>query len=99
MSICPRTIKRKRGSEGTSARSALIAEIGDKTQLATMLFSAEGRTSRWTIFAASAAALVIAAAIGVLAGAQLARVIKPQTLRLIAGAAFVAIGLWTMWMR
>ncbi len=76
--------------------TVFLAEIGDKTQLATMLFSAEGQTSKWVVFAASSAALVVAAGIGVLVGAQLERFIKPQTLKLIAGIGFVAIGVWTM---
>jgi putative Ca2+/H+ antiporter (TMEM165/GDT1 family) len=76
-----------------------IAEIGDKTQLATLLFSAEGQTSRWIIFAGSAAALVAAAAIGVVVGAQLERFVKPQTLKLVAGAGFIVIGLWTIFAR
>jgi len=76
--------------------SIFLAEIGDKTQLATMLFSAEGQTSRWVVFAGSAAALVTAAAIGVLAGGQIERFAKPRTLKLIAGIGFMAIGAWTI---
>jgi putative Ca2+/H+ antiporter (TMEM165/GDT1 family) len=76
--------------------SIFLAEIGDKTQLATMLFSAEGQASKWVIFAGSATALVTAAAIGVLVGAQLERFVKPQTLKLIAGIGFIAIGAWTI---
>jgi putative Ca2+/H+ antiporter (TMEM165/GDT1 family) len=76
--------------------AVFLAEIGDKTQLATMLFSAEGQTSRWVVFAASAAALVTAAAIGVVVGAQFERFIKPHTLRIIAGAGFIVIGIWTI---
>ena len=73
-----------------------LAEIGDKTQLATMLFSAEGQISRWMVFAASAAALVTAAAIGVIVGAQLERFIRPRTLRFVAGIGFMVIGVWTI---
>jgi putative Ca2+/H+ antiporter (TMEM165/GDT1 family) len=76
--------------------TVFLAEIGDKTQLATMLFSAEGQVSRWVVFAASAAALVTAAAIGVIVGAQLERFVKPQTLKIIAGIGFIAIGAWTI---
>jgi len=76
--------------------TVFLAEIGDKTQLATMLFSAEQPGSRWIVFAGSAAALVLAAAIGVMVGAQLERFIKPQTVKMIAGVGFIAIGLWTM---
>ena len=79
--------------------TVFLAEIGDKTQLATVLFSAEGESSRWVVFAASAAALVTAAAIGVIVGAQLERFIKPQTLKIVAGAGFIVIGLWTIFAR
>ena len=73
-----------------------LAEIGDKTQLATMLFSADPETNKWIVFGGSATALVVAAAMGVLVGAQLERFIRPQMLKMIAGAAFIVIGLWTM---
>jgi putative Ca2+/H+ antiporter (TMEM165/GDT1 family) len=76
--------------------TVFLAEIGDKTQLATMLFSAEGQVSRWVVFAASAAALVTAAALGVVVGGQVERLVKPQTLKIIAGAGFIIIGVWTI---
>ena len=76
--------------------TVFIAEIGDKTQLATMLFASEGQNNKWMVFAASATALVLASAIGVLVGAQLERFVKPSTLKLVAGAGFIVIGLWTM---
>ena len=76
--------------------TVFLAEIGDKTQLATILFSAEGQVSRWVVFAASAAALVAASAIGVVLGAQIERLVKPQTLKIIAGVGFIAIGVWTI---
>ncbi len=76
--------------------TVFLAEIGDKTQLATMLFAAEGEMNKWVVFAASSAALVTAAGIGVLVGAQLERFVKPHTLKLIAGIGFVAIGVWTI---
>jgi putative Ca2+/H+ antiporter (TMEM165/GDT1 family) len=73
-----------------------VAEIGDKTQLATVLFSAESGASRWAVFAGAASALAVAAAIGVLLGAQLERFVKPSTLKLVAGIGFIAIGVWTL---
>ncbi|MBM5812100.1 MAG: TMEM165/GDT1 family protein [Gammaproteobacteria bacterium] len=73
-----------------------VAEIGDKTQLATLLFSADAATSKWTVFAAASAALVCAAGIGVLVGGQLAQWIQPKTLHLIAGLGFIGIGVWTL---
>ena len=79
--------------------TVFIAEIGDKTNLATMLFAAESARSKWIIFAGAALALVCTSAIGVLIGAQMERFIAPRTLKLIAGIGFVAIGIWTMWSR
>lgn len=74
----------------------LLAEIGDKTQLATMLFAADAKTSRWIVFGAAGLALVVAAGIGVLVGAQLERLISPRTLKLVAGTGFIIIGVWTL---
>ena len=76
--------------------TVFLAEIGDKTQLATMLFAAEANSNKWIIFAGAALALVLAAAIGVLVGAQLERLISPRTLKIVAGIGFIAIGLWTI---
>ena len=76
--------------------TVFLAEIGDKTQLATMLFAAEAKSNKWIIFAGSALALVLAAAIGVLVGAQLERLISPRTLKIVAGAGFIVIGIWTI---
>jgi putative Ca2+/H+ antiporter (TMEM165/GDT1 family) len=76
--------------------TVFVAEIGDKTQLATMLFASEAKMSKWVIFAGSALALTLAAAIGVIVGAQLERLVSPRTLKVVAGAGFIVIGLWTM---
>lgn len=76
--------------------TVFLAEIGDKTQLATMLFASKDDTSKWLVFFASSAALVCAAGIGVLVGANLERFVSPNSLRLIAGVGFIAIGAWTL---
>lgn len=73
-----------------------LAEVGDKTQLATILFASEAKVSKWLIFSAAALALVVAAAIGVLVGAQVERFVSPRTLKIVAGIGFIAIGVWTI---
>lgn len=73
-----------------------LAEVGDKTQLATILFASEAKVSKWLIFSAAALALVVAAAIGVLVGAQVERFVSPRTLKIVAGVGFIAIGIWTI---
>lgn len=69
-----------------------LAEIGDKTQLATLSLAAGG-SSRWIVFAASALALVATSAIAVLAGGALGRAIPPVWLKRGAGALFLVLGL------
>ena len=68
-----------------------LAELGDKTQLAGLSL-ASGASSKWTVFAGSALALVATSAIAVGAGEAVSRVIPPQWIRGIAGAAFIAMG-------
>ena len=81
---------------GTVFAAVFVAELGDKTQLATLLFAADREVSRWTIFAGASAALVAASAIGVLAGTLLSQYINPRYLHYLAGAGFIAIGVWTL---
>jgi putative Ca2+/H+ antiporter (TMEM165/GDT1 family) len=77
--------------------AVFIAELGDKTQLATMLFAADKDVSKWTVFLAASAALVVASAIGVLAGSLLSAYISEKTLAYIAGSGFMLIGAYTLY--
>lgn len=76
--------------------TVFLAELGDKTQLATLAFASTGK-SRTAVFAGSALALVLTSAIAVLVGASLARVVSPKTLQRTAGVAFLLIGAWVLW--
>jgi putative Ca2+/H+ antiporter (TMEM165/GDT1 family) len=76
--------------------SVFIAELGDKTQLATMLFAADKDTSKLTVFIGAALALVITSAIGVAAGSIVSQYISEKTLQYVAGIGFIGIGLWTL---
>lgn len=69
-----------------------VAELGDKTQLATMLFAAERKAPALSVFAASAAALVLGAALSVLLGAMAGKLLAQWPLKLIAGIGFILIG-------
>lgn len=79
----------------TAFVTVFLAELGDKTQLATLTFAAESK-SRWAVFIGAAAALVTTSAIAVLAGEAVSRVVPVVWLKRVAGAAFIAIGLWTL---
>lgn len=76
--------------------SVFIAELGDKTQLATMLFASDKAVSKWTVFFASASALVVAAAIGVAAGSVISQYVSEKVLSMIAGIGFILIGAWVL---
>ena len=76
--------------------TVLIAELGDKTQLATMLFAADKDVSKITVFIGASLALIVASGIGVIAGVLLSNVISEQHLNWVAGAGFIVIGVWTL---
>ncbi|HEB90026.1 MAG TPA: TMEM165/GDT1 family protein [Deltaproteobacteria bacterium] len=76
--------------------TVFIAELGDKTQLATLLYAADASHPKWTVFAASATALVVTSALGVLAGSTIAQYLDPRTVRWAAGLGFIAVGLWVL---
>jgi len=76
--------------------SVFVAELGDKTQLATLLYASGADAPRWTVFAASASALVLTSALGVLAGSFVSSYVNERALRWIAGVGFIAIGIYTL---
>jgi putative Ca2+/H+ antiporter (TMEM165/GDT1 family) len=76
--------------------TVFLAELGDKTQLATLLFASRSPATLWTIFFAAAGALVITSALGVAAGAALSAYMNPKYLSYSAGVGFIAIGVWTL---
>jgi putative Ca2+/H+ antiporter (TMEM165/GDT1 family) len=77
--------------------TVFLAELGDKTQLATVLFAANRESSVLGVFLAASAALITATALAVAAGSQLAHYVNARHLSMLAGAGFVAIGMWTLW--
>jgi putative Ca2+/H+ antiporter (TMEM165/GDT1 family) len=76
--------------------SVFIAELGDKTQLATMLFASDKDISKLTVFAGASLALIITSALGVAAGSLLSQYIGEKQLHYLAGIGFIAIGVWTL---
>ena len=76
--------------------SVFIAELGDKTQLATLLFAADKEVNKWTVFTGASLALVVASGIGVLAGGIVAEYLSAKYLHYCAGIGFVAIGTWML---
>lgn len=76
--------------------TVFLAELGDKTQLATVLFAADRAHHPFLVFAAAAGALIASTAIAVALGTLAERYLSMIPLKLIAGLGFIAIGGWTV---
>jgi putative Ca2+/H+ antiporter (TMEM165/GDT1 family) len=77
----------------STATTVFLAELGDKTQLAALLLSAEsGRPL--VVFVGASLALICSSLVGVLLGRWLSTVLPPHQLERLAGILMVALGLW-----
>ncbi len=76
--------------------AVFVAELGDKTQLATLLFASDRDLNPVHVFLAASAALVVSTALAVLIGSAASRYLEMVPLKLIAGLGFIAIGAWTL---
>ena len=76
--------------------AVFIAELGDKTQLATMLFAADKNVSKLTVFIGASLALIVASGIGVLVGGIISQYVGEKYLHYVAGIGFIGIGIWTL---
>ncbi|QLE40013.1 TMEM165/GDT1 family protein [Nostoc sp. C052] len=81
---------------GTTFVTIFLAEIGDKTQLSTLLMSAESH-SPWVVFIGSAAALISTSLLGVLLGSWIASRLSPKTVEKSAGVMLLVISLMLFW--
>jgi Ca2+/H+ antiporter, TMEM165/GDT1 family len=73
-----------------------LAEMGDKTQLATLLMSAQSQ-SPWIVFLGAGSALIATSLVGVLLGRYLAKVLSPKTLDIAAGVLLMIISILLLW--
>lgn len=76
--------------------SIFIAELGDKTQLATLLFATDHNVGKLGVFLAASAALITSTLLAVILGDTITRVVSAHTLKIAAGLAFIAVGVWTL---
>lgn len=84
------------GIFATTFVTIFFAEIGDKTQLSTLLMSAES-DSPWVVFVGSAMALVSTSLLGVLLGSWIASKLAPRTINKAAGVMLLLISLMLFW--
>ncbi len=76
--------------------TVFLAELGDKTQMATLLFASEAKNPKFIVFAASASALILTSAVGVFIGSLVSSYVNTKYLSWCAGIAFIVIGVWTI---
>lgn len=74
-----------------------LAEFGDKTQLATVLFATDNHANRLMVFFAATSALVISTALAVFLGAGAEKYLSVLPLKLFAGIGFLLIGAIMIW--
>ncbi len=80
---------------GSTFVAVFVAELGDKTQLAALSFSAQG--SRWNVFLGASLALIASTALAVALGESLTRVVSPVMLQRASGVLFLLLGAWALW--
>ncbi len=76
--------------------TVLLAELGDKTQLATLLFATNKENPKLMVFLAAAAALIVSSGLAVIIGDTIGKYLNPKYLAWAAGAGFILIGTWTI---
>ena len=72
--------------------TVFIAELGDKTQLATLTISGTSNKP-WAVFLGSSSALVFASLMGALAGGSISNFIPEVVLKSLASLTFLIIGI------
>lgn len=76
--------------------AVFVAELGDKTQLATLLFASDSKHSPILVFIAAAGALCLSTALAVAIGSSGAAYLTRIPLKLVAGIGFLVLGAWTL---
>lgn len=76
--------------------TVFIAELGDKTQLATFIFASNQENNKYMVFLAASLALIISAALGVLAASALSYAINQKVLSIFGGILFIVLGIITL---
>ena len=80
----------------TTFITVFLAEIGDKTQLTTLVIAAQSHQP-WIVFTGAAIALVLTSLLGVIAGKWLAKTFSPSLLNTLAGLSFLVLSISLLW--
>ncbi len=81
---------------GLTFITVFLAEIGDKSQLATIALSGSSGAPRW-VFLGTVSALIVASFLGVFLGTQLPQLMPLDVVQMIAAGGFVGLGIRSLW--
>ena len=73
--------------------TVFLAELGDKTQIATLLLSAQSGKP-FVVFCGASIALICTSLVGVVLGRWLSNIIQPIKFKYMAGFSMIGIGIW-----
>lgn len=74
----------------------LVAELGDKTQIAVLSYGLDKKVSNLGVFLAASLALTVSSGIAVLAADMAERFLSQVPLKLVSGVLFLLLGAWTL---
>ncbi|MFQ5917497.1 MAG: TMEM165/GDT1 family protein [Candidatus Binatia bacterium] len=77
--------------------AVFLAELGDKTQIATLSFAGNPDYNKWMVLLGACSALFLISLIAVLIGSKAGDLINPRYVKLASGLLFIGIGLFTLW--
>lgn len=80
----------------TTFIAVFLAELGDKTQLATFSFAANPHYDKWIVLIGSCSALVLISSVAVVTGSAVGGLVEPKYLKLGSGVLFIVIGVLTL---
>ncbi len=81
----------------TTFIAIFVAELGDKTQIATFSFAANPAYNRWLVLLGACTALFFVSLLAVILGAKTGDLIHPRHVKNLSGVIFIGIGLYTLW--
>ena len=81
----------------TTFVTVFLAELGDKTQIATFSFAANPNYNKWLVLVGACSALFLISFLAVLIGAKVGDLVNPKHLKVVSGLLFIGIGLFTLW--
>lgn len=83
----------------TSFGLVLLAELGDKTQLAVLALATRTRTP-WAVMLGAGSALLVSTGLAVVLGSVLSKYVPASATRIlhyVAGSMLIVVGAWTIW--